>query len=65
MYYFLEWKIWISNKILLKYVPWDLIDNKPSLVQLMGCRPSGDKPLSEPMMVEITDAYVRHSASMS
>ena len=28
----------ISNKISLKYVPWGLTDNKPSLVQIMGCR---------------------------
>ena len=27
----------ISNKISLKYVPWGLTDNKPSLVQIMGC----------------------------
>ena len=38
-------------KISLKFVPKGLIDNIPSLVQIMAwCRP-GDKPLSEPMMV--------------
>ena len=41
----------ISHKISLKYVPYDLIDNKPSSVQIMGCRQTGDKPLSESMMV--------------
>ena len=41
---------WISNKISLKYVPWGLIDNKTSLVEIMGCHWLGDKPLSEPMM---------------
>ena len=31
----------------------------------MAWRLSGDKPLSEPMMVSFTDVYMRHSASMS
>ena len=37
----------------------------PSLVQIMACRLFGDKPLSEPMIVQSTDTYMRHSASMS
>ena len=32
----LEWKIWISNKISLKYIPYCLIDNMGSLVQIMA-----------------------------
>ena len=36
-----------------------------SLVQIMACRLFGDKPLSEPMIVQSTDTYMRHSASMS
>ena len=47
---FTDEKFWISNKISLKYVPYVLIDNKPSLVQIMGCCQTGDKPLSEVMM---------------
>ena len=31
----------------------------------MAWRRPGDKQLSEPMMVQLTDAYMRHSASMS
>ena len=38
----------IPYTISLKYVPYGLIYNKPSLVQIMV---TGDKPLSEPMMV--------------
>ena len=38
----------------LKYVRKDLIDNNPSLVQIMAWRRSGDKPLSEPMMVNLS-----------
>ena len=37
----------------------------PALVQIMAwCRPS-DKSLSGPIMVYLTDAYLRHSVSMS
>ena len=38
------------------------VNNIPALVQIMAWRQPGDKALSEPM---ITDAYMRHSASMS
>ena len=34
----------------LKFVPGSPIDNKPSLVQVMAWRRTGDKPLPEPMM---------------
>ena len=41
----------ISIKISLKFVPKGPINNNPALVQIMACRRSGDKPLSDPMMV--------------
>ena len=41
----------ISIKISLKFVPKGPINNIPALVQIMAWRRSGDKPLSEPMMV--------------
>ena len=47
---FLNGDFRISNKISLKHVPCGLIVNKPSLVQIMGCRRKGDNPLSEPVM---------------
>ena len=56
--------LWILNKIWLKYVPWGLIDNMAAWVQIMAWRRTGDKPLSEPMLVCYTGAYMRHSASM-
>ena len=31
----------------------------------MASRQPGDNPLSEPMIASFTDAYMRHSASMS
>ena len=35
-------------------------DNKWALVQVMAWRQLGDKPLSESMLTQFTDAYVRH-----
>ena len=48
--HFLEWKIWISIKISLPFVPRGLINNNGALVQVMALRRTGDKPLSEPMV---------------
>ena len=48
--------------ISLKYVSDGPINNMPASVQIMAWRRPGDKQLSEPM---ITDAYVRHSASVN
>ena len=48
---FLEWILWISIKMSLKFVPRGPIINIPALVQIMAWRRPGDKPLSEPMMV--------------
>ena len=43
----------ISIKFSLKYVRKGPIDNNPALVQIMAWRRSGDRPLSEPMMVSL------------
>ena len=48
---FFNKNVWILIKISLKFVPKGPINNIPSLVQIMAWRRSGDKPLSEPMMV--------------
>ena len=48
-----------------KYVPYGANDNKTTLVQIMAWHQTTDKPLSEAMLVCFTDAYMRHSASMS
>ena len=50
---FLNENAWISLKISLKFVPKGPINNNPALVQIMAWRRSGDKPLSEPMMVSL------------
>ena len=44
-------KCCILIKFSLKYVRKGPIDNNPALVQIMAWRRSGDKPLSEPMMI--------------
>ena len=50
---FLNENVWISIKISLKFVPKGPIGNIPALVQIMAWRRPGDKPLSEPMMVNL------------
>ena len=44
----------ILIKFSLKYVCKGPIDNNPALVQIMAWRRSGDKPLSEPMMISLS-----------
>ena len=51
---FLNENIWTPVKVSLNFVPKGPINNIPSLVQIMAWRRSGDKPLSEPMMVGLT-----------
>ena len=51
--------------ISLNFVSKGQINNIPVLVQIIAWRRPGDKQLSEPMLVKFTDAYMRHSASMS
>ena len=50
---FMNENVWILIKISLKFVPKGPINDIPSLVQIMAWRRSGDKPLSEPMMVSL------------
>ena len=56
---FMNENVRISINISLKFVPKGLINNIPALVQIMAWRRAGDKPLSEPMMVNLlTHIYV-------
>ena len=50
---FLNENVRISIDISLKFVPKGPINNNPALVQIMAWRRSGDKPLSEQMMVRL------------
>ena len=53
---FLNERTWISIKISLKFVVKGPINKIPALVQIMAWRRPGDKPLSEPMLTQFTDA---------
>ena len=50
---FLNENVWTPIKISLKFVPKGLINNIPALVQIMAWRRPGDKPLSEPVAVNL------------
>ena len=50
---FLNKNVRIPINFSLKFVPKGPINNNPALVQIMAWRRSGDKPLSEPMMVSL------------
>ena len=52
-YIFLFENAWIWIKISPRVVPKVRINNIPALVQIMAWRRIGDKPLSEPMMVNL------------
>ena len=62
---FMNGKFNISIQIWLKFVPNGPINNITALVQIMAGRLSGDKPLSEPVPTQFTDAYMRHKREMS
>ena len=48
----------IPIRISLNSIPRSPIDNKPALVQVMGWRQTGDKPLPELKLIQFTDPYV-------
>ena len=50
---FLNENVWISIKISLKLVTKGPINNILALVQIMAWRRPGDKPLSEPIMINL------------
>ena len=62
---FMNEKFCIVFQISLRFVPKGSIDNKPAYDQVMAWRRPGDKPLSEPMLTQFANAYMRHSGEMS
>ena len=42
------------------FVPKGPTDNNLALVQVMASHRTGNKPLSEPMLTQFTDAYMLH-----
>ena len=57
--FFMKEKFCIWNRFSL-FVPEGIINNIPALVQIMAWCLPGDKPLSEPMLTQFTDAYMQH-----
>ena len=57
--------IGLGYGMLLKFVHKVPIYTKAAMVQIIVWRLTGDKPLSEPMMAYVTDAYMCHSPSVS
>ena len=62
---FFNENVWISIKISLKFVPKGPINNIPALVQIMAWRRSGDKPLSDPMMVSLPTHIIYASLGLN
>ena len=62
---FMNGKCCILIRISLKIVHRGPIDNNSALVQIMAWRRTGDKLLSEPMLTQFIDAYMRHLEEMS
>ena len=62
---FMNEKFCISIRISLKFVPKGRIDNKAALVQVMAWHQTGNRPLTEPMLIQSTDAYMQHLGEMS
>ena len=52
-------KSFISIRIWLNFVLKGPVDIKAALVQVMAWHQTGDKPLPEPMLTHLTDAYMR------
>ena len=44
----------------MEYIPQDPNGNKSALAQVMEWHRTGDKPLSEPMLTQFTNAYMQH-----
>ena len=52
-------KFYILIQISLKFVPMGPTDNKSVLVQVMAWRWTGKKPISEPMVIQSANAFMR------
>ena len=61
---FVNEKFGILIKISLKLIPMGPIVINTALVKIMAWRWLGDKPLSEPMLTRLTDAYMWHWAEI-
>ena len=46
-------------------VPKGQIDYKKALARVIACCRTGDKPFTEPILIQFTDAYMRNYREMS
>ena len=58
--HFHERKFSVFIKMSLKFVPRGPMDNNPALVYIMAWRRIGYRPLSELLLTEFTEAYIRN-----
>ena len=58
--FFMNEEFCILIQISLKFVPKGQIDYKSALVQVLAWRRTGGRPLTEPMLTQLTDAYMRY-----
>ena len=58
--HFVNEKFCIFIKMSPKFVPKGPIGNNPALTKIIAWRRIGDKPLSEQMLNQFTDAYMQH-----
>ena len=63
--HFCQWKSLQFDSNFIEISSQGSFDNRTALLQMMAWRQTGDKPLSEPLMADYFDAYVRHSVLMS
>ena len=58
--HFMDEKFYILLWISLNFVPYGPIDNMWALVQVMAWRQTGNRPLLEPMLIQVSGACMRH-----
>ena len=61
----MEETLYILIRISLKFVPRGPLDKKLYLVPVLFLIQTGAKPLSEPILTQFIDAYMRHKAELS
>ena len=56
---------WSSDNISSKSVTYSLINITPTLAWILAWHQTYNKPISDPIMTQLTEAYMCHLASMT
>ena len=56
----ISWTKIFVLRISLEFIPKGPINNKSAFVQVKTWRWAGEKPLPEPVLTQLNDAYMRH-----